>query len=144
MGHRSFSDRFYRCEFVSSKKHRRRHSIRGLLDPQSSTEDFQRFTGMDRRLFLGLSGAAIPSLMSCSSARRQDEQSGAGSQTEDGVFVEDSPTTEMRGFPPENPIRAEDLHSTDDNRRRWALQHISELCKTQKISRGSCRYSASC
>ena len=86
---------------------------------------------------MGLSGAAFPSLMSCASDVAEDEQSGAGSQTDDGVFIDDSPPTVMRGFPPENPIRAEDLHSTDDNRRRWALQHISELCKTQKISRGS-------
>ena len=91
---------------------------------------------MDRRLFLGLSSAA--SFLMPVSAAAEAEQANAGEQSEDEVFIENVPEAEVLSFSATNEaVRSIDLHSTDDNRRRWALQHITELCKTQTISRGS-------
>ena len=92
---------------------------------------------MDRRLFLGLSSAAS-FCMPRASVAAEAEQANTGEQSEDGVAIEKLPPAEVLNFPPTNqPVRSIDLHSTDDNRRRWALQHITELCRTQTISRGS-------
>lgn len=87
---------------------------------------------MDRRLFLRGSASAVPVLLS-SSAVAQEAKAGNAMQTEEGVLVQDVQGTPFKI----DPISSVDLHSTDDERRRWALQHITELCKTQTISRGA-------
>lgn len=88
-------------------------------------------TEMQRRLFLGASAASVPLLLS-RSAFAGESDSKSTTQREDGVLIEDVTWDPFKN----GPIDSADLHSTEDERRRWALPHITELCKTQTISRG--------
>ena len=87
---------------------------------------------MDRRTFLGVSASSVAFLVP-RSVNAEESNAAVAMQTEVGVQVEDAESVPFD----DSPISSVDLHSTNSERRRWALQHIPELCKTQAISRGS-------
>ena len=81
---------------------------------------------MDRRLFVGVSATGSAFMMRAD-APAQVKRTGLDEQTEEGVLIEDVPKGVVFNFPPtDEPVRFVDLHSIDDNRRRWALQHITK------------------
>ena len=73
---------------------------------------------MDRRLFLGGSVSSVPFLFQDSGLVAQESNPAIVMQTEEGVLVEDVQRAPFK----DGPISSADLHSTVDERRRWALQ----------------------